>query len=1737
MPKTTKNKNKNTTPKSKTKKYLESANKKSVTKPKKEQDKVENLFDQPFLGEIKKNILKKTKSFNSKKKETVKSKSKSPIDFFDETKRGVFIVPPETDILSRRELNQKIVVNTVPNQTSSYPTINENKLVELNNQPETKVLETKKDSFTTTIREKKLNPEDSQAFWYIFVGDRKYGFWKNHTWVWLGYFDQLQRWNYFKVIETVEVPQEHAAFIKQRPADIDFWRPLVGNPNYGFVQNNTWIWKGFFDKKLNWIPDPVRFTEEALGHTDSLVDEIEKKTISEQPYWEQENDIVVTVFNTKSLASSLENELLLENSSEEQPVIEEVKPRRNEVIFRNPVTKLHFEKEKFEFLNPVKETNETIPLIEIVKEEVKVESEVEAPVEIEPEAACEPETTIPEVETVFVYEDDLKGLDSNQTQAGNVPEVETVFVYEDDLKGLDSIIKDDQQHDEIAKHVEHLSQDYSKEIKDSAKADLSNISDDIDSVWKEFGSFTDETQKSVEEKSQVDEIILDANNDFINESLFRDEVVNNIDSQINETVSEQQFEPTYSVNEFQQEFSEPVVSDEKIKETNSDESVNTDLTALFSEKLVNEVLLTNEYVDVNAPFSTETEVKVSSELPKSELVDEITFINNDPKPQEGLEYKVDFLETEPKSLFDEKTTIVVESEPPFIQPDLSLELDSVNDVDKSLETKTTSVELNHEEIGNEFINLDVSEKEVQEQPTTQLETDSEFVLPTYQIVEDSFTESAETPNEFSSEQKDTLEFISQTQEVETSESNVPTVEQETKLFEHQDENNLFTPLPLDLTEIIESNALFDSKPDEKESSESELQPTFKEIKLDSTVEVPQESSQVEATFDTVQPEQTPQEAKFDSPVEIPQESSQAEFHAEQISDEIKLEEKTEAVFDHQQLENQSEETVVTPTEVTAFEPETIETQLEPSSEDQPSEPALDQNHPEIVTAEVEQIFDGTKLEDLKLEEASFDNVENNEVQPKETEAEITFDETKELQQETSSEPLSTEELKSEATFDNVSEAASESVFEKPQLETQTEKILEEEPKSEPVDQLTTEASFDTVKHEAVFDKNQTQTEGLEEPQVSSEAEVVDQTTTDTVGEPEAVFDVQPEKTTEVKFDDVENQQKVISEPQVEQQPGEAVFEPSAEAKFDSPVESVQDSQPEPVLEEVQTQPEIQPVESQPEATFDTVQPEQTPQEAKFDSPVETVEQPEFSSEPTQQHVESEASFDEPNYDFDEPNYDFDQPSYDSDLQPSEPQYDVDEPNYDFDEPNYEIESKPSEPQFEPQVEQQPGEAVFEPSAEAKFDSPVESVQDSQPEPLLEEVQTQPEIQPVESQPEATFDTVQPEQTPQEAKFDSPVETVEQPEFSSEPTQQHVESEASFDEPNYDFDEPNYDFDQPSYDSDLQPSELQYDVDEPNYDFDEPNYEIESKPSEPQFEPQVEQQPGEAVFEPSAEAKFDSPVESVQDSQPEPLLEEVQTQPEIQPVESQPEATFDTVQPEQTPQEAKFDSPVETVQEPQVSSEPEVVVQPNFEERKPETVLEEPQADEIQPEASEEESLDWELLVGNNSYGHYEPDGEWVWAGFFGDDQKWNKDATVKWARERDYLPLIGDEVYGRYNNKGEWIWYGFYDESGDWVLVDGQWKNRQPRINEAPKFWEKLIGNEEYGYYEDNEWNWYDGEFDSEGNWLVFQSEETENLNEDITKDIPALEGYDIDSIDADEWLSQFSADDAKDVFGSNDKK
>lgn len=107
--------------------------------------------------------------------------------------------------------------------------------------------------------------------------------------------------------------------------------------------------------------------------------------------------------------------------------------------------------------------------------------------------------------------------------------------------------------------------------------------------------------------------------------------------------------------------------------------------------------------------------------------------------------------------------------------------------------------------------------------------------------------------------------------------------------------------------------------------------------------------------------------------------------------------------------------------------------------------------------------------------------------------------------------------------------------------------------------------------------------------------------------------------------------------------------------------------------------------------------------------------------------------------------------------------------------------------------------------------------------------------------------------------------------------------------------------------------------------------------------------------------------------------------------------------------------------------------------------------------------------------------------------------------------------------------------TGEWVLVDEHYQNHQPRISEAPRFWEQLIGNEDYGYYEDNEWKWYDGEFDSEGNWLVFHSSNAEDAkNIDIAKDIPVFESFDVDSIDADEWLDQFSDSDAKEVFGED---
>ncbi|ALA30442.1 terminal organelle protein P200 [Mycoplasmoides pneumoniae] len=332
-------------------------------------------------------------------------------------------------------------------------------------------------------------------------------------------------------------------------------------------------------------------------------------------------------------------------------------------------------------------------------------------------------------------------------------------------------------------------------------------------------------------------------------------------------------------------------------------------------------------------------------------------------------------------------------------------------------------------------------------------------------------------------------------------------------------------------------------------------------------------------------------------------------------------------------------------------------------------------------------------------------------------------------------------------------------------------------------------------------------------------------------------------------------------------------------------------------------------------------------------------------------------------------------------------------------------------------------------------------------------------------------------------------------------------------------------------------------------------------SDPSFEPEVEIQPEP---EPNFDLETIPEPESIETTEPEPNFEpEVELEPEIEPnfesetevqqelaqessFESEPEPNFETeveVQPE---------SEIESKFEAEVQSEPKVSLNSDFEtkpeaqaEVTPETLEVEAtsEAPELQPETEatkvvddvEEEQLDWELLIGNSNYGHYEPSGEWVWAGYFDDNQIWTPDASVEWARESDYTDLIGDEIYGRYNRKGEWIWYGYYDETGEWVLVDEHYQNHQPRISEAPRFWEQLIGNEDYGYYEDNEWKWYDGEFDSEGNWLVFHSSNAEDAkNIDIAKDIPVFESFDVDSIDADEWLDQFSDSDAKEVFGED---
>ena len=116
------------------------------------------------------------------------------------------------------------------------------------------------------LQESKLNPE--RRFWENLVGREKYGFYNNKTWNWLGYFDRLARWVPYAGAEAMpKLPGLHTGLIELKTKDSLFWKRLVNHPEYGHREEGVWVWDGVFDQNLNWIPDPTleKFSPAAIA--------------------------------------------------------------------------------------------------------------------------------------------------------------------------------------------------------------------------------------------------------------------------------------------------------------------------------------------------------------------------------------------------------------------------------------------------------------------------------------------------------------------------------------------------------------------------------------------------------------------------------------------------------------------------------------------------------------------------------------------------------------------------------------------------------------------------------------------------------------------------------------------------------------------------------------------------------------------------------------------------------------------------------------------------------------------------------------------------------------------------------------------------------------------------------------------------------------------------------------------------------------------------------------------------------------------------------------------------------------------------------------------------------------------------------------------------------------------------------------------------------------------------------
>ncbi|WP_343251821.1 EAGR box-containing protein [Mycoplasma amphoriforme] len=366
-------------------------------------------------------------------------------------------------------------------------------------------------------------------------------------------------------------------------------------------------------------------------------------------------------------------------------------------------------------------------------------------------------------------------------------------------------------------------------------------------------------------------------------------------------------------------------------------------------------------------------------------------------------------------------------------------------------------------------------------------------------------------------------------------------------------------------------------------------------------------------------------------------------------------------------------------------------------------------------------------------------------------------------------------------------------------------------------------------------------------------------------------------------------------------------------------------------------------------------------------------------------------------------------------------------------------------------------------------------------------------------------------------------------------------------------EPRFDQDLPNSEDSSQPEET---IDEPNFESGLAANEPESADAEEVFWSKFVDDPNYGHYDENGEWVWDGYFED--DEQHTWVHNEPQDEVEL----GHQEADFT---------EPRFDQDLPNSED---SSQPEEIIdEPNFESglinddalltktqsldnelsaMTPET--EEPVAEAIdgpnfasglaanEPESADTEEVFWSKFVDDPNYGHYDENGEWVWDGYFEDD---DNHTWVSNKPESETLPKTSAEALAT-EAKDTIEGLDEVSESTEPVKqVEASENEVAIEAIEGENFitadengeidFEKYVGNENFGYYDDREeWQWYDGDFDEDGNWFVYEKDDSEVENYDVTKDIPVLKDVGTSRIDADDWLSKFDGNSADALF--NDK-